>query len=125
MPFSQDDLREIDRAKEIRIETAERPGAETHRTIIWVVVDGDDVFIRSWRGATARWYREAMANPEVAIHIGQRRLPARAVPARDADSLARTSKALEAKYAGDSATPSMVRDEILDTTLRLEAVTND
>jgi hypothetical protein len=35
--------------------------------------------------------------------------------------VARTSAGLERKYAGDPATPSMVRDEILDTTLRLEA----
>jgi hypothetical protein len=32
----------------------------------------------------------------------------------------RASEALERKYAGDPATPSMVRHEILDTTLRLE-----
>ena len=125
MPFDRTDLDAIDRAKEIRIETSAGPGADVHRTIIWVVVDRDDVFIRSWRGPTARWYREAIANPNVAIHVGKRRLPARAVPARDADSAARTSKALEAKYAGDPATPSMVREDILETTIRLEPVAHD
>jgi hypothetical protein len=125
MPFDRTDLHAIDRAKEIRIETAERPGAEAHRTIIWVVVDDDDVFIRSWRGATARWYREASANPEVAIHVGNRRLPAHAIPARDAEAVARTSAGLERKYAGDPATPSMVRAEILDTTLRLDPAPGD
>ena len=125
MPFDRTDLDAIDRAKEIRIETSAGPGADVHRTIIWVVVDRDDVFIRSWRGPTARWYREAIANPNVAIHVGKRRLPARAVPARDADSVARTSKALEAKYAGDPATPSMVREDILETTIRLEPVAHD
>lgn len=120
MPFDRDDLDAIDRAKEIHIETTQGPGAEVHRTIIWVVVDGDEVFIRSWRGRTARWYREALANPDVAIHVGKRRLPARAVPAHDADSVTRTSAALERKYAGDPATASMVRDDILDTTLRLD-----
>ena len=125
MAFDRTDLDAIDRAKEIRIETAAAPDAERHRTIIWIVVDGDDVFIRSWRGATARWFREATANPEVAIHVGERRLAARAVPATDPDSVARTSKGLEAKYAGDPATPSMVREEILATTLRLEPVGDD
>ena len=86
MPFSRDDLDHIDRAKEIEIETSAGPGDEVHRTIIWAVVDGDDVFIRSWRGVTARWYREALANPAVAINLGKRRLAARAVPAHDVES---------------------------------------
>jgi hypothetical protein len=120
MPFSRDDLDAIDRAKEIRIETSAGPDDPVHRTIIWVVVDGDAVFVRSWRGVTARWYREALANPEIAIHVGKRRLPARAVPAHDADSVSRTSAELERKYEGDPAAHSMVRDEILVTTLRLD-----
>lgn len=120
MPFSSDDLRAIDRAKEIEVETSAGPDADVHRTIIWVVVDGDDVFVRSWRGVTARWFREALANPDIAINIDGRRIPARAVPARDPGSISRTSAGLLQKYDGDTATPSMVRDEILDTTLRLD-----
>jgi hypothetical protein len=120
MPFNDDDLRAIDLSKEIEVETSAGPGSEVHRTTIWVVVDGQDVFVRSWRGVTARWFREALANPEIAIHVDGRRLPARAVPARDPASIARTSQGLERKYDGDSSTPSMVRAEILDTTLRLD-----
>jgi hypothetical protein len=44
----------------------------------------------------------------------------RAVPATDPDSVARTSAQLQRKYAGTSEVDSMVRDEILNTTLRLE-----
>jgi hypothetical protein len=124
MSITKDDLALIDRAKTVRIETSHADGP-IHRTIIWAVVDGDDVFVRSWRGPTARWYREALADPEVAIHVGKRRIPARAIPARDPESNARTSAALERKYAGDPATPSMLRDEILDTTLRLEGVAQE
>jgi hypothetical protein len=119
MPFTEDTLRAIDRAKEIQIETAGRPDAEVHRTIIWIVVDGDEVFVRSWRGPSARWYREAVANPNVAIYVDGERIEARAIPARDPSSIRRASAELEHKYAGDSATQSMVREEILDTTLRL------
>lgn len=122
MPFTTHDLASIDAAKEIRVETA-MPDGPVHRTIIWVVVEGGEVFVRSWRGSTARWYREAVSNPEVAIHVGKRsgrRLPAIAVPAGDAESIRRTSAALERKYAGDPSTPSMVRAEILETTLRLD-----
>lgn len=119
MPFSRDDLDRIDRARTVRIETS-RPDGPVHSTIIWVVVDGDDVFVRSWRGPGARWYREAVANPTVAIRVGKERIPARAIPATDPDPVARASAGLLRKYDGDPAAASMVRDEILDTTLRLE-----
>lgn len=120
MPFSRDDLDALDRAKEVRIETSAGPDQPIHKTIIWIVVDGDDVFVRSWRGVTARWYREALANPQIALHVGKHRLAATAVPAHDEGTVTRTSAALERKYAGDPATRSMVRDEILITTLRLD-----
>jgi hypothetical protein len=119
MAFSQDDLDRVEHAKTIRIETS-RPGGRVHSTIVWAVVEDSEVYVRSWRGPGARWYREAVANPEVVIQIRKERLPARAVPATDPASVARASRGLERKYAGDPAVKSMVREEILDTTLRLE-----
>jgi hypothetical protein len=119
MPFSQEDLERIDRAKTVRIETS-KPGGPVHSTIVWAVVVDGDVFVRSWRGPGARWYREALENPDVAIQVRKDRMPSRAVPATDADSVARASAGLERKYAGDPAVKSMVRDEILGTTLRIE-----
>jgi hypothetical protein len=119
MPFSQVDLERIEGAKTIRIETS-RPDGPVHSTIIWAVVEDGDVYVRSWRGPGARWYREAVANPDVEIQVRKERMPARAVPATDPDSVARASRGLERKYAGDPAAKSMVRDEILDTTLRLD-----
>ena len=120
MPFARNDLDAIREAKEVEIETSAGPGDDIHKTIIWIVADGEDAFVRSWRGVTARWYREALANPDVAIHVGNRNLRARAVPAHDADSVSRTSAELQRKYEGDPSTHAMVRDEILITTLRLD-----
>lgn len=120
MPFDKDDLERIDRARTVRIETSRLCGP-VHSTIIWAVVEGGDVFVRSWRGAGARWYREALANPDVAIVVRKHRTVGRAAPATDVDSVARASAGLERKYAGDPAVRSMVRDEILGTTLRIDA----
>jgi hypothetical protein len=117
--FEPDDLAAIDTARTVRIET-QAPGGIVHRTTIWAVVDDGRVFIRSHQGATARWYREALENPAVAIHVSRRRLPATAIPATDPDSVERTSAGLLSKYDGDPSARSMVRDEILGTTLRLE-----
>src|SRR5947199_10422084 len=101
MRFAPDDLALLDETEEIEIETAV-PGGPTHRTIIWIVVDGDDAFVRSVRGSQARWYREVVADPKVTIHAGDRALSAVAEPAADPDSIARVNAALERKYRGIS-----------------------
>ena len=119
MGYSQDELDLIDRTEEVEIETGGN-AAPSHRTIIWAVVDGGSVFVRSYRGPDARWYREALANPSVALHVDGRRLPATAVPAKDPDSIERTSAGLVRKYSKDPATPRMVRPEVLDLTFRLD-----
>src|SRR6476646_4882991 len=99
MSFANDDLERLAGAEEIEIET-QPPDGPPHRTTIWIVVDGDEVFVRSVRGRKGRWFREASANPAVAIHVDGRRLPATAIPATDPDSIDRINRALTAKYTG-------------------------
>jgi hypothetical protein len=118
MHFEASDLAALADTAEVEIETRSADGT-IHRTVIWVVVDGTDVFIRSYVGARARWYREALADPSVAIHVDGRRIACQAVPAPDDDSVARTSAGFESKYASEAETPDMVRPEVLPTTLRL------
>ena len=98
------------------------PGGESHRAIIWAVVDEDEVFVRSWLGERGRWYREARANPAVVILVDDRRIPAMAIPATDPASVRRCSDAILAKYRKSKSALSMVADDILETTLRLDLV---
>jgi hypothetical protein len=119
MAFTADDLALIDRTKEVRIETS-RLGRPAHRTIIWVVADGGDVFVRSAYGPDARWYREATTNPDVTLWVADRPLKARASRVSDPDEIARMSTGLERKYAGDPAVRGMNRPELLPLTLRLD-----
>jgi hypothetical protein len=104
---------------EVRIETASDAGT-VHSTIIWVVVDEQGrVLIRSYRGPTARWYREALSHSSVVLDAGGRRIPATALVATDDDRIEAASRGFLEKYAGDSATPAMVADAVLPTTLEL------
>lgn len=119
MAFSPQDLERIDRTTEVVIET-QPPSGEPHRAAIWAVVADDRVFIRSWKGAEAQWYREIQANPAAALLVDGQRYRVTAIPATDPDSIERTNESLRRKYAGDPATERMCREEILDTTLRLE-----
>jgi hypothetical protein len=120
MPFAPADLAVLGTAEEIRIETRVAADAPVHRTTIWVVTDGPDAFIRSVNGISARWYREAIAHPEVTVRAGAKVLQARAVPAPDPASIDRTSVALETKYRGVTGLAEMLVPDVLDATLRLE-----
>jgi hypothetical protein len=110
----------LDAAEEVDIETTRGPGAPVHRTTIWPVVEDGEVYVRSLKGDAGRWYREALANPEVVIHANGDAYPARAVHAPDEESMGRASAGLQRKYADSPYLETMIRDEILETTLRLE-----
>jgi hypothetical protein len=106
-------------AKEVRIETLGADG-QLHRTIIWVVVDeAGRVLARSYRGAGARWYREALSGRPVAVETGEETVAVRVEPATDDGRISAYTAELERKYAGDPATPAMVRPDVLDTTIEL------
>ena len=111
---------DVDAAVEIEIETRRPDREQPRRTTIWAVVDDGEVFVRSWRGDTARWYNEILAEPEAAVIVDGDTTPVLAVPATDPDSVDRASAGLRRKYAGTSEVDAMVRDEILPTTLRLD-----
>jgi hypothetical protein len=122
MSFATDDLERLAAAEEVEIET-QAPEAPAHRTIIWVVVDDSEVFIRSLNGDRARWFREASANPAVALHLDGRRLAVTAIPATDPDSIERISAALRAKYAHDrTSLASMLEPDMIDANFRLEPI---
>lgn len=110
----------VEAAREVDLETRRAEDAPAHRTTIWAVVENGEVYIRSWRGSTSRWYREVTANPEAVLHVEDEAVPVRAVAATDPDSVERASAGYRRKYADSTVMESMVRDEILDTTIRLE-----
>ena len=118
MRFEPADLALLADTQEIEIETAAADGS-THRTIIWVMVDGDDAFVRSVRGRSARWFREATGGSAVTVHVAGRALPAHVTAAPDPESIRRTNVALGRKYTGIDGYPEMLEPEILDTTLLL------
>jgi hypothetical protein len=117
--YSSEDLEALAEAEEVEIET-QAPDGPTHRTTIWIVVDDGEAFIRTYKGPESRWYREAKANPAVALHVGDRRLPSTAIPADDPDSIERVSAGFRRKYPNDESTDAMVAAPNLPTTLRLE-----
>jgi hypothetical protein len=85
-----------------------------------VVVDREDVLVRSVRGESGRWYQRALANPAVALIVGDTRLEFRAVPASDDVSVERASEALRRKYRVGRSLDAMLVPGVLGTTLLLQ-----
>ena len=120
MQFDAATLHLIDSAYEVDIETT-RPDGRTRKTTIWAVVERGEVLIRSVRGDRGYWYQAALDRPAaVYLHVEGARIPVRAVAAGDADAIARCSDGLSKKYRADASLRSMLRPNVLATTIRLE-----
>jgi hypothetical protein len=110
---------DLETVPEIDIETRSSEG-EVHRTTIWPVVDGGDVYVRSLRGSAGRWYQELMAGPDAVIHVEGEAVPIHAMLAPDVESIGRANAGYQRKYADSRYLGTMTREEILGTTIRLE-----
>lgn len=110
------------RVREVRIETTTLDGSKTRRVIIWVVVVGDQAFVRSYLGERGVWYREALRRPDVVLHADGETIEAKAVLADDAATIDAVSNAFREKYGKRSpgSTEMMVQPHTLATTLRLD-----
>ncbi len=119
MSFSEPDLAALAAAEEIEIETRAADGT-IHQAIVWPLVREGVAYVRSYKGPSGRWYREALADPAVALLVDGRRLAARAVHAPDPASIEACSKALADKYTNSNSLAAMLAPAVLPTTVRLE-----
>lgn len=86
---------------------------------IWVVRDGDDLYVRSFRGSAGAWYRAARARPEGRIRSGGVDKDVTFVEVTDPGVNDRIDTAYRTKYGryGASYVNPMVASR--DTTLKL------
>ena len=115
--FDADTLRALRDTEEVTIRTDKHPRTAV---VIWVVVADGEVFVRSARGAKGRWYRDLAAGGSATLEVAGRRLAVQATPATDQASIARASREYLSKYQSSPYVQTVVRAEVLPTTLRLE-----
>jgi hypothetical protein len=115
--FDADTLRELRDVQEVAIRTEKHP---KNAVVIWVVVADDEVFVRSVRGTRGRWYRDLAAGGPATLEFAGRRLAVQAIPESDPAAVDRASREYLRKYRASPYAPSMVKSEVLPTTLQLE-----
>jgi hypothetical protein len=115
--FDADTLHELRQVQEVAIRTEKHPKSAV---VIWVAVADDDVFVRSVRGTKGRWYQDLAAGGPVTLEFAGRRLAVQAIPATDPAAVDRASREYLRKYQGSPYAQTMVRSDVLPTTLRLE-----
>lgn len=115
--FDADTLRTLHDLQEVEIQTQKHPKTAV---VIWVVVADDTIFVRSFRGAKGRWYKDLAAGGPAALAFAGRQLAVQAVPVTDSAAIARASDEYLRKYQPSPYAQAMVQPDILSTTLRLE-----
>jgi len=114
---------ELDRiAAADELQIAPRDGAGTrHPTTIWVVRDGDDLYVRSVRGQDGGWYRAARSSHAGSISAGGVTKDVTFTEVTDPAVNEQIDSAYRTKYGKyrDYVAPMLV-DPARSTTLRLQ-----
>lgn len=68
--WTSDELTRIEHADELRLQYARPDGTLRKPVTIWVVRDGDDLYVRAVGGREGRWFRSAQDRHEGRVQSG-------------------------------------------------------
>ena len=68
--WTNDELDNIAPAEELELTSARRDGSLRNPVTIWVVRHGDDLYVRSYKGLDAAWFRSTQVRHEGRIQAG-------------------------------------------------------
>jgi hypothetical protein len=118
--WTNDELNEIGAAEELRIASVRRDGTLRKPVTIWVVRQGDDVYVRSVYGPESAWFRGTQVRHEGRIWAGSVEKDV-AFDDADHDIDDQLDAAYRSKYRryADDMVGSILTPEARSTTLRL------
>ncbi|MDQ0753533.1 hypothetical protein QF034_007764 [Streptomyces africanus] len=118
--WTSDQLNTIEQTGELHIQPQRADGRLRTPTTIWVVREGDDLYVRSYNGPDGAWFRTAKASGTGHIRCGGIDQDVTLTPIHDGALNDRIDGAYRTKYAAASAyVPPMVADRARATTLKL------
>jgi hypothetical protein len=110
-------LRDIRDRHEVAIRTGRHPDSNV---VVWAVAVDDAVFVRSARGAKGRWYTDLAGGDTATLEAGPSRLAVWATLIDDPAAIERVSGEYRRKYGSSPYLQSVLRPEVVATTLRLD-----
>ena len=117
--WTNEELTRIERADELRISPLRSNGTAREPLPIWVVRDGDDLYVRSFRGSAGAWYRAARSSLEGHIRSGGVAKDVTFIEVTDTDVNDRIDAAYRTKYGRHGASYVDPLVAARDTTLKL------
>ncbi|GAA3592339.1 DUF2255 family protein [Nonomuraea rosea] len=119
--WTSDELGKIETADELQIAPRDGDGRPRRPVPIWVVRDGDDLYVRSYRGPDGAWFRAAVSGHEGHIRAGGVDKDVTFAEERDPQLNERVDAAYRSKYGRYSAdyVDPMVAEPARETTLKL------
>jgi hypothetical protein len=120
--WNPDTLTTLGDALEVDVTPFAADGSRRPTRTIWSIRIGDELYVRSWKGRSAGWFRDVLATHqgEIAVTGGG---AAQRVTFEEVDAEApvqeRISAAYLTKYAADGYASSMNEQGPLESTLRL------
>jgi hypothetical protein len=117
--WTSEELSAIAAARELEIQSV-RPGGTLRKPVtIWVVRQGDDLYVRSWRGPGSAWFRGVQDRHEGRIRAGGVDKDVTFVDTPEKPLNAAIDVAYRAKYGDSRYAPPMVSEPARSTTIRL------
>jgi hypothetical protein len=117
--WTNDEVDRIGAAEELDLASGRRDGTLRKPVTMWVVRDGDDLYVRSVKGRGSSWFRGAQNRHEAHIRAGDVERDVTLVETNDVDDELDT--AYHTKYGRryPSIVPSIVAPEARAATLKL------
>jgi hypothetical protein len=119
--WASDELDTIAAAEELQLASTRRDGTLRKPVTIWVVRDGDGLYVRSAYGPTSAWFRGTQVRHEGHIQAGGVDKDVRFLEAGDDvnDAIDNAYRTKYARYDAARYVDPMVTPEVRATTLRL------
>lgn len=117
--WTSDELAKIGGAEELDLASARRDGTLRRPVTMWVVREGDELYVRSVNGRGSSWFRGAQSRHEARIRAGGVEKDVGLVEADEVNDNVNT--AYRAKYGRryPSIVPSIIAPDARAATLRL------
>lgn len=101
--WTSDEIDRIGDSRELSISARRPDGTLRSQVPIWVVRDGDELYIRSYRGEDGAWYRAARESGAAHIRAGGVEKDVAVIPVSDPSTQKAVDDAYNAKYRSHGA----------------------